>query len=459
MRRDIESIVSTVKRVAALVQSGRVTFLAAAVAYYAFISLIPALLLLVVVASTVFGEAFAETVLAATRQFLAPAGQEAVTTAVASAKGRGGATVFGVVVLLWSTLKVFRGLDTAFLEVYNVEANVGFLAQLRDAVTVAVGLGFGLGAMVAVGTVIAIEAPAVVEALSILLLPALLTLVFLPIYYILPYPLVTLREALPGAVVAAVGWSALQAIFQLYAAGADQYQMYGVIGGILLLVTWLYVAALVVIVGAVVNVVLSGRHEIGIEPGGPMASTGARSTGGGSAAREATSAAATSDAHAENGVDRQLQQRPGQPTDMGERDGSTAGESERGERPRGAPDVAELESEVSRLRTELESFEEDVEDRTVDRPQLKTELQAYVRNRMRRGHARGWGPYLVLLYGTVMTLGAFYFLRGIYAIAAMIVLGLSTLGLYALFLIVGVGLNAAGVPGKAIDYVRGRGND
>lgn len=451
---------STVRQVVALVQSGRVTFLAAGVAYYAFISLIPALLLLVVVASTVFGEAFAATVLDATHQFLAPAGQEAVTTAVASAEGRGGATVFGVVVLLWSTLKVFRGLDTAFLEVYGVEAHVGFLAQLRDAVTVAVGLGFGLAAMVAVGTVVAaVDVGPLVDVVSILLLPALLTLVFLPIYYVLPYPLVTLREALPGAVVAAIGWTVLQAIFQLYAAGAEQYKVYGVIGGILLLVTWLYVAALVVIVGAVVNAVLSERFEVGIEPGEPMASAGAGAAGSGSTARGVTSGTTTTGPALENGADRQLQQRPGLPTDMGERDGSTAAESERGERPRGAPDVAELESEVSRLRAELESFEEDVEERTVDRPQLKTELQAYVRNRMRRGHARGWGPYLVLLYGTVMTLGAFYFLSGIYAIAAMIVLGLSTLGLYALFLLVGVGLNAAGVPGKALDYVRGRGDD
>jgi len=49
---------------------------------------------------------------------------------------------------------------------------------------------------------------------------------------------------------------------------------------------------------------------------------------------------------------------------------------------------------------------------------------------MRRGHARGWGPYLVLLYGTVLILGAFSFLDGLYAIAAMLILGLSTLGLY-----------------------------
>jgi hypothetical protein len=56
---------------------------------------------------------------------------------------------------------------------------------------------------------------------------------------------------------------------------------------------------------------------------------------------------------------------------------------------------------------------------------------------MRRGHARGWGPYLVLLYGTVMTLGAFYYLAGWVAVAAMLVVWLSTLGLYVVMLVTG----------------------
>jgi hypothetical protein len=64
----------------------------------------------------------------------------------------------------------------------------------------------------------------------------------------------------------------------------------------------------------------------------------------------------------------------------------------------------------------------------------------------------------VLLYGTVMTLGAFYFLDGVWAILAMLVLFLSTLGLYTLFVVVGVGLNFLDVPGKAVDAVRDRRN-
>jgi hypothetical protein len=124
--------------------------------------------------------------------------------------------------------------------------------------------------------------------------------------------------------------------------------------------------------------------------------------------------------------------------------------------PAGAPDITELQREVARLRSQLDEFEEDIESRTVERPKLKSELRRYVRRRMRRGHARGWGPYLVLLYGTVATLGAFYWLDGIYAIGAMIILGLSTLGLYVLFILFGIGLNVAGVPFRAIDAYRRR---
>jgi hypothetical protein len=73
---------------------------------------------------------------------------------------------------------------------------------------------------------------------------------------------------------------------------------------------------------------------------------------------------------------------------------------------------------------------------------------------MRRGHARGWGPYLVLLYGTAMTLGAFYLLSDVLAVVAMIVIFLSTLGLYALFLLVGFGLSLLDTPGRAMEAVR-----
>lgn len=71
----------------------------------------------------------------------------------------------------------------------------------------------------------------------------------------------TVREAAPGSIVAAFGWALLDSFFGLYTANAAQFGIYGVIGGVLLLVTWLYIGAIVLISGAVVNAALS-RNEI-----------------------------------------------------------------------------------------------------------------------------------------------------------------------------------------------------
>jgi len=303
----------TARRVVDTAIDRQVTFLAAAIAYYAFVSLIPALLLLVVVASVVFGETIAGQLVAVTGDFLTPAGAEAVSTAVSSAGGRTGASVLGLGVLVWSTLKVFRGLDTAFVSLYGVEESPDFLQQLADAASVVFAVGVGIGVMVILGTfVAAADAIPLIGAASILALPVFLTAVFLPMYYLLPQPRISVREALPGAVFAAVGWAVLQAGFQLYAASAGQYQVYGVIGGILLLVTWLYVAAIIVVVGGVVNVVLAERTPPASVPG-PLDDA-------------VTSAVA----------DRQLQHGRDRPTGM---NGESDGEGDAGdeERPRGGP--------------------------------------------------------------------------------------------------------------------------
>ena len=110
-------------------------------------------------------------------------------------------------------------------------------------------------------------------------------------------------------------------------------------------------------------------------------------------------------------------------------------------------------AEVDELRADLEAVAADLESKTTNREDLEADLRRYVRWRQRRGHARGWGPYLVLLYGTAMTIGAFALLNGGWAILAMIVVWLSTLGLYALMVLVGLAGAALGLPGRLRDLV------
>ena len=116
----------------------------------------------------------------------------------------------------------------------------------------------------------------------------------------------------------------------------------------------------------------------------------------------------------------------------------------------------QLRERLEALQAELERFERRVEERTVHRDEIETDLQRYVRRRVRRGRAGGWGPYVVLLYGTLMTLGAFRLLSDGWAVLAMVVVWLSTLGLYALMLVVGAATTAAGLPIRLRDRLRGR---
>ncbi|UPV74473.1 YihY/virulence factor BrkB family protein [Halorussus limi] len=257
---------SRVRRVFDVARDRNVTFLAASVAYYAFVSLIPLALLVVVLGSVVGGRAFANLVVQQVAGSLSASGERVLQRALTNSTGRTGAGLVGVVTVAWSAFKLFRGLDIAFAEAYGTERDLSLARQLVDG-AVTIGLvGLAVGLVVAVGY--ALRSPSVVvdvpyrNVLGNLALAAALVVAFLPLYYVMPPVEMTVREAVPGAVVAGVGWVVLHALFQLYLSNAARYQAYGVIGAVLLLLTWLYFAGAVVLVGAVVNSVLGGRIRL-----------------------------------------------------------------------------------------------------------------------------------------------------------------------------------------------------
>jgi len=253
---------STARSVYDLARDRNLTFLAAGIAYYAFVSVIPLMLLAVAVASFVGGQALATRVTNMLGQQLSSAGEDIITQTLTNTAGRGAASVIGFLALTWSGLKLFRGIDQAFDEVYEDEVETSLLEQLRNGVIVIIGIVLAVALVVAVGVVLSVLSLQLpfVNVLGTVALIVVLALAFLPIYYVLPPMDVSLREVLPGALVAAVGWVVLQVGFRLYASNASQYEAYGVIGAVLLFVTWLYFASILVLVGAAVNAVRWGAE-------------------------------------------------------------------------------------------------------------------------------------------------------------------------------------------------------
>ncbi|WP_247001725.1 YihY/virulence factor BrkB family protein [Halosolutus gelatinilyticus] len=243
-----------------------VTFLAAGFAYYAFVSLIPLVVLALVAGSLVGGEAAAERLILLAGDFLPTAGEELVRAALTTEAGRTEATIVALAIAAWGALKVFRGLSLAFDEVYDEVAEDSLVDEIRDGITVILAGAAALALMIAIGAIIRLASGTIpfTGLLSSVALLVGLVLVFLPIYYVLPPIPVAASEILPGAVFAAIGWTVLQLGFQLYAANAGQYAAYGAVGVVLLFVTWLYFAGVLILVGAVINVVLA-RPELAEE--------------------------------------------------------------------------------------------------------------------------------------------------------------------------------------------------
>ena len=442
------------RAVVATVRDRDVTFLAAGLSYYVLVSLVPLFTLGLVVATVVGGAEFAARVLSVAETYLLPTGSGLVAAALENRTGQGTLSVVSLAITAWGALKLFRGIDVAFSRIYDYRPSP-ILRQLSDGVLALVTLGVAAAGVAAVTAAIAVTDLPFVGVAGPLVLVSFLVVAFLPLYSVIPDVSVPVRQALPGAVLAAAGWAVLGAGFGVYARVSTGVA--GALGGVLLLVTWFYLSGVLVLTGAALNAVLAGGSGATVPP---AADAGGRSPDG-----------AAADARRDR--DRQVQQprirQPDRtmsaedattPEDDADGVGPAEGAPADGETeldPRGAPDIEQLDRRVEELRSELESFEAEVDDRTVDRPTLKADLERYVRGRLRRGKARGWGPYLVLLYGTAATISAFYFLDDdLLAVVAMVIIYLSTLGLYALFVVFGVGLNALGVPGRVVDWIRDR---
>ena len=242
------------------VREKKVPFMAGSVAFTAFLSLLPLLVLIYITIAIVGQGALADQVVALTRSFLPAQAQELLAQSLQNRTSPSGESVISVIVLLWGALRLFVSLDTAFVEIYAAQPNESLVEKLKDSLVAFSVLVGALVAVVAAGAAFAyLEWIPFVGVLAPMVLVVGLTVAFLPIYYFFPDVETTVRSALPGTIFAAVGWTVLEALFQVYLSVASTATSSGVLGGVIILLTWLYFGSLILLVGAVVNAVLSGR--------------------------------------------------------------------------------------------------------------------------------------------------------------------------------------------------------
>lgn len=239
-----------------------VPFLAASIAYYAFAALIPLLLFAFIVISAVGGNELALQIIVVTQRFLTPTAQGFILDAITQTEGRTSVLVGASLVFLWSIFRLLRGLDIAFSMVYETEMSPPVLTQITTATMLFLALVIAGSGLVSVSILFALLPDDLLIGLAgagaVLVA---LVLVFWPIYYLLPAVDHSIGDALPGAIGAAFSWALLNTVFGIYAANASQYEVYGVLGGVLLLLAWFYVSGVILVLGAVINAVVATHQR------------------------------------------------------------------------------------------------------------------------------------------------------------------------------------------------------
>lgn len=267
------ALVRTGKRVLSEVSEKNIPFMAAGIAYNAFISLAPLLILLLLVVSLT-GGGLEDRLVAVTGEILPTPIANVVEGIFQSESGTSSASVVGIVVLTWGTLKVFRGLDIAFSEIYETSEQNSLVDKLIDGLVVFVAIIVAILGTVGVTAAFVRFADILpyVGLLTSLVLIGGLVLAFLPMYYRFPDANLGWREIIPGAVVAAVGWAAFQALFRVYLQFSGEGSS-GFFGGVVIVVTWLYFSSIILLFGAVINAVIGG-HTSGKAGGVGRGATG-----------------------------------------------------------------------------------------------------------------------------------------------------------------------------------------
>ena len=251
-------LVAIARRVLREANRNYVPFMAGSLAYHAFLLLAPLLVIMLVVVSAVGGESAVEYLVEFSRPFLTERGRTVLATAVRNSARHTGVVLLGVGTILWSLVRIFRGLDVVFARVYGTETHESFVDQLRDGVVAVVAVTVGVAAILAAGaaTVVFPWKP-LVRIFDGVILFAVLATVFFPLYYVVPNVELSAREVVPGTVVAAVGWLLFHLLFEFYAGHEVALRAYGVLGVMLSLLVWLYASMFILLLGGVINAVLA----------------------------------------------------------------------------------------------------------------------------------------------------------------------------------------------------------
>lgn len=187
----------------------------------------------------------------------------------------GGLLSIGILGTIWSASKGVDALIKALNRSYDVDGKAGFLNRMWSLIftisLVAVILialvlpifGQQLGHIIFNYLGVEQSFEGIFNSIRWITPPALIFIVLTTMYWIVPNtdPRLTILNVLPGAIFATTGWLILTYAFSFYISNFGNYSStYGSIGGVIILMLWLYFTGTILIFGGLLNATFQKRQ-------------------------------------------------------------------------------------------------------------------------------------------------------------------------------------------------------
>jgi membrane protein len=248
--------------------------LGAQLTYYFILSFFPFLIFVVSLMS--FVQLSGDSVVAELIRLLPEQTGEAIQNILQEVtnNSRGTLLSIGMIATLWSASNGVNAVIKGVNKAYDVEENRPFwkVRAISLAATIVLALAILLAIVLLIfGEVIGeflsdwFDSPVgfglIWGTLKYVFTISFMIVVFSLLYWIVPNHKIRFKTAVPGALFATFGWIASSLLFQFYINNFGNYsKTYGSIGGIIILLIWLYISSNIIILGGEVNATLAGRQ-------------------------------------------------------------------------------------------------------------------------------------------------------------------------------------------------------
>jgi membrane protein len=235
------------------------THMAAGVAYYVILSIFPLILGLIAILGVFLTSETVKEELFSFLQQTIPAAVDLIEQNIEAVINlRGTLGIISIITLLWSASGMFGAIDRSVNRAWDIPKDRPFpIRKLRDigmAVSTGLLLLLSMGATSLFAILRGLDIPglgAVVDVAARLFAFIMSFIIFLLIYKYIPNTRTYWRYVWTGALLAAVLFEIAKSLFVYYLNNFANYEsVYGNVGSFIILLLWIYISALILILGA-----------------------------------------------------------------------------------------------------------------------------------------------------------------------------------------------------------------